>query len=273
MPLLRLLPLLLMLTGCAIGEKPLGALSRPDAVKGILLEVATGNLDPTLSNKEWLRITEDIARNLNSWGYPVYAPPSADDKDLTHRMEARVGKAERKSTPPGLSFNLGNSDPRALEFQRADVIPITCLLSSLDKPGDAIKLSGDFSVETGFNEWVGMGSSKTPAAFYVDRIGTVCLNLLAELKLSKPNQAVQGSSARAWIPEIRIEVKDKENAASHPSTIPVMISEPGKGSVDAKPSESVIQTETRQDEGDRRKQIIIHNRGVPVILEFGYERK
>jgi hypothetical protein len=40
---------------------------------------------------------------------------------------------------------------------------------------------------------------------------------------------------------------------------------------EGKSQDSAIQTETRETGSESRKQIIIHNRGAPVILEFGYE--
>jgi hypothetical protein len=34
-----------------------------------------------------------------------------------------------------------------------------------------------------------------------------------------------------------------------------------------------VSTETQTNKEDGRKQMIIHNGGSPIILEFGYERK
>jgi hypothetical protein len=123
-------------------------------------------------------------------------------------MEARVGPVARKSVPPGLSFSLGDSDVRAPEFQKADVQGISCLLSAWNALGEAVRLSGYFAVEKGFGELLVGKPERESAAFYMGRIGVVCLNLLSELKIERPKAKAVGA-APAWAPEVRIEVRNK----------------------------------------------------------------
>jgi len=57
-------------------------------------------------------------------------------KPYPHTLQAPLGSITQQATPVGLSFSSGNSDPRATEFQKADVILIT---GSLTANGNARK--------------------------------------------------------------------------------------------------------------------------------------
>lgn len=290
MILLRLSILLPLLAACAMGgNKPQGRLPRPEEVKNVVLTVTSEAGAPRFDREETERLQTAIAANLASWGYPIHAPQREATEKPTHRLEARVGPVARKSTPPGLSFTLGDSDVRAPEFQKADVQNISCLLSDWNAPGEGVKLSGDFAVEKGFGELLGGKAERESTAFYVDRVGTVCLNLLSELKIARPKAKAAetgGTVVPAWAPEVRIEVRNKPQpgapaAAEKPPAPQAGPNAPESPAAEpAKPQEeqdkaqdSAIQTETKETGEDSRKQIIIHNRGAPVILEFGYERK
>jgi hypothetical protein len=267
-----LIPFILTLAGCAMGNKPQGFVPPKESVKGLSFGVAPENLGQSFGKAETRQLASQIARNLHSWGFPVSAADEPGSEGATHSLEGRVGQITHKSTPPGMSFTLGNSDPRALEFQKADVVPITCALANRSHPRDVVTLTGEFAVEFGLDDLIGRKSARTPMDYYVDRIGTVCLNLLLELKIERPKQAAATPGEPTWIPEVRIEVRDKPDAAPHPSA--VQAATPVAPALEREaPSENAIRTETTQKESDTRKQVIIHNRGVPVILEFGYERK
>jgi hypothetical protein len=258
-----LLALALTLTACSVGNKPLGVVPTADSVKGLNLTVVA----PDLAESAQAEVAERIAKNLSSWGYPVSA--GKEEARATHALEGRVGVITHKSTPPGLSFSFGNADPRSLEFQKADVVPITCAMTSRSNPKDAVTLTGDFAVDPGFASLMGRRPAPASMDYYVDRIGTVCLNLLLELKVeTEKSKAATGEPS--WIPQVRIEVRDKPDAAPHPSAVPA-VATPKAAEKEAQAS--TVRTETATKETDRRKQLIIHNQGVPVILEFGYERK
>jgi hypothetical protein len=241
-----LLASLIVLAGCAAGPKPEGAHPRPESVGTVLLRIAPDNLD----GARLAAMAEQVGRNLNAWGYAV---TSDAEPGYSHVMEARVGAVEKKSTPTGFSFGIGNSDPRAVDFQKAEVLPVTCELRSATRPKETASLYMGFVAGEKFRD----------PALLVNHIGTVCFNLLDDLKVPRRKKtAVENSvSPSSWVPEVRIEVREKP--AAGPTEVPASPVQP-----EASPP---VQTETRDGEG--RKQVIIHNQGAPVILEFGYERK
>lgn len=258
---------LLSLAACTPGQEPIGVRPNPASVGKIGFRFApdSSGVSATASQrKEW---AARVSKNLGGWGYPV----EAGDGDYSHILEARIGKVEHKSTPTGLSFSIGNSDPRAPEFQKADVLPVDCVLYPAGRPQEVAHMYMDFVA----------GSDATSPENLVNHAGTVCFNLLGELKLARA-QAPAGTASTpgspSWMPEVRIEVVEKPVPGSKP-VVPAAatpVSPPNPASKPATPvaqppAEPSVQTESRT--GGGRKQIIIHNQGAPVILEFGYERK
>ncbi|NOT13255.1 MAG: hypothetical protein HOP23_15710 [Methylococcaceae bacterium] len=194
-------------------------------------------LSVTVSQSSLLsgEISQQVTKNLSGWNYPIGAKNS---ETFSHRLIATVGAMEHGDTPTGFSFSSGNSDPRALEFQKADVLPVNCQLTSMAQPEQTSELSMGFS--TSKNDSQALTSDKL-----TDHISTVCFNLLRELKWpTDPHHSTQEIIKPSWIPEIRIETKDQP-----------MIND----------------TSIKNSEG--RKQLIIHNQGSPVILNFGHERR
>jgi hypothetical protein len=272
--------LLLLLAGCATAPVPDGKPPTADAVKSLALRLRADNLD-TLEPKQIVGIESKIADNLKSWGYPLQAAGSAA-KPASHRLETWVGKAERKSLPPGFSLSFGSQDLRAPERQQTDVVKVGCTLLPNEGKEGKISLSGEFSAYgAGQSVFDGMAGSKSQEDFYVDRIGSVCLNLLEELKVAK--ESGQASLAPAWMPAMRIEIKTKPGVTkpgiSAPPPAPAAAdSKPAAKPADAAASQPVsppekpaIRTEEKSASGDGRKQMIIHNQGSPIILEFGYD--
>jgi hypothetical protein len=262
--------------GCAPGLEPKGTRPDPASVRTILFRVAPDNLD-ALESSRLRGMAERVSRNLGSWGYPVIAEDG--ESGYSHVMEARVGDVTFKSTPTGLSFTLGNSDPRALDFQKADVLPVDCVLYPAAHPENRASLYMDFVA--GEKLKAGRGDSAA-MDIYVNHIATVCFNLLDDLKVPrrKPAEPSAGGSP-AWMPEVRIEVVEKPAAKTATPTAKAAAT-PATPPPDADPAASraappetaempPVSTETSADEG--RKQIVIHNQGAPVILDFGYERK
>lgn len=312
-----------LLTGCAIEPGYQGTPIKPESIGKILLQVSPENLSigGFARSRE---LAERIGKNLGGWGYPIVAGQA---RDYSHLMEAAVGGVEKKSTPTGFSFSMGNSDPRALEFQKADVVTVTCTLKSRERPAMKAYLKEDFVANDLLKS--GERSNGNPALFdwYVDHIGTACFNLLSELHVKHTPPAPTepggtssstGGTSSNWFPEVQVEVRQKpvpaptptpeslparegippsvrtapasapETASPPAETAPAPAAEnpappakkalpalsppealPATGPIPAEPPP--IRTETQQ--GDGRKQIIIHNKGNPVILEFGYERR
>ncbi len=291
---------LLTLTGCAIDGKPKAHLSNPERVTDMKFIISPDNLANKASVELRGQMAEEISRNLSSWGYPVTALKSQEEV-FSHTLEGKVGRPEKKSTPPGLSLDFGNSDPRALDFQKAEVVPVACVLRARNKSEDPVKLAGEFSLPADFDEVMGTPKKTVPPGFYVDRIATVCLNLLSELNIPKTTPLV---AATSWKPAVDIEIRDKPPAKSeaaplidtpHPSLPPVgkgvnstALPAATPGSLPAKPAapegvtpvappagtseHAPAATEAAPTMEEKRKQLIIRNLGTPVILEFGYER-
>jgi hypothetical protein len=216
-------------------------------------------------------ISQTVMANLKHWDYPVVVNPSPK---VSHVLTATVGAVVQGSSPPGFSYSAGNSDPRSLEFQKMAVLPIHCQLKSTTHPAQVSELSMDFMADK--NDKAYLATDKL-----ADHISTVCFNLLTDVKWPlKEKQAEQGSAIKShsWIPEIRIEDKVTNE---DPITAPVVppstssttsseknVKTPALGE-DAKPEEPKV----RIQRDEPRRQIIIHNQGSPVILEFGYERR
>jgi len=222
-----------LLTACAPGLEKKPTQIDTAAIKRIEFRIGTvkqASLKPVLARQG---LADRIGKNLAGWGYPVGAK---DDQAFSHTLTAEVGLIEHSETPPGFSFSSGNSDPRALDFQKANVLPIGCDLASIAQPKQTAYLYIDFAAANSAGE-----------AQLIDHISTVCFNLLSELKWPEKSQNQPSSSLKpSWIPEVRIETVTSPDEA-------------GKADAPAQESEG-------------RQQIIIHNQGSPVILKFGHER-
>jgi len=312
------LSILTVLAGCAEQAPYQGVRPNPAQVHKIGLKI-----DPTLagSRADGAKLKDmaaRAARNLGGWGYAV----AAGSGDFSHILEAKIDPVAHKSTPPGFSMSMGNSDPRALEFQKAYVLPVDCVIYPVARPQDRASLYMDFvAKDTSLSD---PDSVKT----YVDHISTVCFNLLEDLKIKRTQaapaaaQAETPANADTWFPEVRVEVRNKTvtptaapvAAPSVPSAPPPMapvpvvpaVPKPAAAPVPARavvpsapvavpapaapvstsppvppttapapsqPQAPAVTTETATDPGNGKKEMIIHNQGSPIILEFGYERK
>ncbi len=200
-------------------------------------------------------IVPQVTKNLAEWGY-VFT--SKESNEYTHDLMINVGSIQKGSTPVGFSFTAGNSDPRALEFQKAQVLPMTCSLI----PKDQNELRAELVMEVMVDSFLTL--KKNPVKFpqlidqLTEDISTTCFNLLSSLRINTlpvADDVAEKSIAPKWMPEIRIEIEndlevDASTATDTPSTS-------GKNIIKAPP----------------RKRIIIHNKGNPVIFKFGHERK
>jgi hypothetical protein len=265
--------------GCAMGLKPEGVPPRPEAVGGILFRVPAENLSKTGAPLNPAQLAQTVSRNLGVWGFPVSADP---DSDFSHVMEPKVGEVQGGSTPKGFSFILGNSDPRALDFQKAEVVTVTCTLRGAGSRGhENAYLKESFVADEIMKKGARAKGEKALFDAYVNHIGTACFNLLSQLgvRRAKPDpQHTPGTVPSAWFPEVRIEVRDKPPGsppAVHQPASPAPAragrATPAAPPTPADSAEPTVQTEI--EEGETRKQMILHNQGSPIILEFGYERK
>jgi hypothetical protein len=234
------------LTACATSLEKKQAPFDVTSVKQIEFKIGTikqSSLKSTLSQQD--RIAR-ITRNLADWGYPIGVK---GNPVFSHTLTAEVGLIEHSETPAGFSFSSGNSDPRAIDFQKSNVLPISCELTSIAQPEQTIYLNMDFAAENSFAKQTGHSISEDKL---IDHISTVCFNLLSELNWPDKMQNQPSSSFKpSWMPEVRIETV----------TSPI---EEEKANVPGK-------TVTNTSEG--RKQIITHNQGTPMILNFGHERR
>ncbi|MGI9213399.1 MAG: hypothetical protein ACR2HF_13085 [Methylococcaceae bacterium] len=236
-----------LLSACTTGIKPDNRLPHPEAVRQILFR-----MDP----EDWSR---DISRNLQSWNYPVASETQELDASPTHILSAAVGRVEQSSTPAGLSFSMGSSDPRAPDFQKATVVPVVCTLRSADKPDESAALTMRFTSNP---------DRPDSRAALINHISTACYNLLSDLRIPRKSKTgTPSTTVPSWMPEVRIEIKEQPKTS--PQRTPATLPDPAP--VDEPASPASLQTEQTSPEG--RKQMIIHNQGTPVILEFGYDRK
>ena len=264
---------LFTLAACAIDSKPRANLSNPERVTAIKFVISTDNFAKIAITNQTTQMAEEISRHLISWGYPVKAG-TVPDEAFTHTLEGEIGKLERTTTPPGLTLDFGNSDPRALDFQKADVVTVACVLRSRNKIEEPIKLSGKFSLPVGLDDLTDSVRKPIPPSFYADSIATVCLNLLTELKI--PKTAPVGPNM-PWKPAVDIEIRDKP-LATDPRPPPAKPIAHDDATTPEKPPANTsgnkpASTEPAIDAEDKHKQLIIRNLGTPVILEFGYERQ
>lgn len=217
------------------------------AVTNIDFQLDEQNLQQFAVVLQAKEIKNAIAANLKEWSYPLNAAEGL----FSHRLVAGVGLMKYGSTPAGFSFSSGNSDPRSPDFQKADVLPITCRLSRTDRPDASFELSGSFSAPK--------ASEKTSANMtheLTDRLSTLCYDLLDKLpRKSLPKESGSPSQTLIkpnWIPNIRVEVQEKPVPAVNSTNI-------------SEPSVTV--------EEETQKSLIIHNQGNPLIITIGHERK
>jgi hypothetical protein len=103
------------LSACAPGlEKKQGQLDTA-SIQQIEFKIGTikqASLTTTLDRQDMIA---RISANLAGWGYPI---GNKDNRVFSHRLSAEIGAIEHSGTPTGFSFSAGNSDPRALDFQK-----------------------------------------------------------------------------------------------------------------------------------------------------------
>lgn len=248
------------LSACASSQVKTGLPLELSNAGGIEISVKADN-----SNLQTDTIKQQIGKNLADWAYPI-APQIK--LPTSHTMTILIGTPEHSSTPAGFSFSLGNSDPRALDFQKANVVPITCRLTALNQLEQSAELN------MGFSDSAVIGSNPNLNDL-ADHASTVCFNLLKEVNWPVKTKADKiKPNTNSWMPEIRIEqeqpaaettIKPATDSTVEPSTAPVQKTQ-------EKP-EAKSRPVTKEINKEGRKVYIIHNQGNPVTFKFGHERK
>lgn len=222
-------------------------------------------------------IGKNVVNNLSEWGYQFVEQPS---EEYTHDLSIHLGSISRGSTPPGFSFSSGNSNPRALDFQKATILPITCSLM----PKGQQQQRAELVMEVLASEYKGNSviavSEENMIDNLTDDISTTCYNLLSSLHVQTLQKETPAKTIKPkWIPEIRIEIENEEEVVDTKTAIPVennssKVSNTAKEKSTPKENQ-VIETKSKVKKIKEapRKRIVIHNQGSPVIFKFGHERK
>jgi hypothetical protein len=223
------------------------------AITAVEFSLAPDNLKqfgkPLISQE----IVGQVTKNLAEWQFPV----TLSAPKFSHKLVATVGAIRHDATPVGFSFSSGNTDPRATDYQQTDVLPISCQLSPIDKPKHAIQRDTTFSAQT----FLGDASQSEIMHKLIDHISSLCFNLLDDLKLPVAAPKLGTTAFKpTWAPDIQVEVKQVPVKSISPITPKDIDAEGAK-----------INTESTDEEG--HKQLIIHNQGTPLIIEFGHERR
>ncbi len=215
------------------------------------LENNSNNFSYSLPNKE---ISKQITTNLAEWGYIFNTDLSGN---YSHLLKVNVGKISRGSTPVGVSFSSGNSNPRSVNFQKAEILPITCSLMPKGQESQHVDLVMEVMAENYSHNFNRPKQQAQVIKELTGDISTACYNLLSSLniKVRQTDSAVKQLKP-AWIPEIRIEIDNQGNNINSISN-------------QAEPDASATSHKTETP----RKRMIIHNQGTPIILRFGADRK
>jgi hypothetical protein len=227
------------------------ALDQPKPLKAIEFVLVEDNLEQFGVRLNARTIQQQARANLNEWEFPMQA-----SAPFSHQLQARLGLISHQATPVGFSFSSGSSDPRAMDYQKADVLPITCSLFDTDTQQLLLERASTFSAHE-LNKKAGLASITDKLT---DQISTICLEVLedAPKPVLADDQVKTTTIKPKWMPDVKVEVIEP------PAPTPVVKGSTGSGS-SAVPS-PVIKEEPR-------KELIIHNQGTPVIIQMGHERK
>lgn len=195
-------------------------------------------------------INKQVTDNLSAWNYQF---ANQGTTQHTHDLSISIGAMHYDATPAGFSFSSGNSDPRALDFQKATTIPLTCALMPKNNHQQRAELVMEVMAEEYTGTPVLSVTKEKIISRLTDDISTTCFNLLSHLNIkTKTDESTPSAITPSWIPKIRVEIESipaKENSHTTKSTLAV-------------PSNN----------SQQKKRIIIHNQGTPVIFKFGPDR-
>ncbi len=229
-------------------------LDQPKAMKSIGFVLAEDHLEQFGVSLSTQSIEQQARTNLSEWEFPMQATAP-----FSHQLQARLGLISHQETPVGFSFSSGNSDPRAADYQKANVLPITCSLFDADTHQLLLERESTFSAHA-LNKKDGLASITDKLT---DQISTICLEVLEDApKPVLPADQVKTTTIKPkWMPDVKVEVIEP------PAPTPVINGSAGSGSTAAAATSSPVIKE------EPRKEVIIHNQGTPVIIQMGHERK
>ena len=181
--------------GFRAGEDPLKALTRK--VKEDLVRAGYAVSDPWdlgLSEREIRELIEEKNTSVVS----AYG----------HLLAAAVYPVRTGSTPAGFSMSFGDSDPRAQNFQRAELIPISCALVNTQSARKEASLREDKPAPGRDDRWIPQeaGAAKSVEAL-AGNIRAVCDKLLTELGVARK---VAKSEPTDPAPAVRVEIAPAE---------------------------------------------------------------
>lgn len=257
-PYLFKLPVIRLLLLTALASLPAKA-EIPPAIKSIGFSLSGDNLDQFDFNLPQQEIERQVSKNLSEWNFPVQA---GTQSGYSHKLQVSIGIINHSQTPVGFSFSSGNSDPRSMEFQKADVLPVNCRITRENNPDDSHETQMSFPAGAIIEAQQTHAASSKIVTLLAEHISTTCFKLLDSLDIARPAPTVAGKTTiPTWMPSIRIETQE----AVSPETPPKAEKSDEKSDAVTEPSVVI--------EHESSKQITIHNLGSPLILKFGHERR
>ena len=282
--------MLFISAGCSsTSEKQVDVLD-PDQVSAMLFRVENASelfKNNTLPKE---KISSQVTANLSESGYSLI---KQENNVYSHDLTVQIGSVKHSSTPVGFSFNAGNSDPRALDFQKADVLPMTCSLMSRHQPEQHADLTMDFVAKRYLSDIAQSSEDNIVVEKLVNDISTVCFNLLSNLQVKRQSTHQSNETIKSgWMPDIvirnvpepaaetatvtKIKAESQTENIQNTTDLPVKVIQPveTKQSVDDQQPVEVKKTVTvKSSKKESRKQLIINNQGSPLTIQFGHERK
>lgn len=270
----------LVCTGCA----KLGQLTPPAQFDPQQVSNMTFHLQPDKNSQlqafeqfQLDLIEREISQRFAKAGYPM----NPTTEQPTHELVVSVGKAELTATPTGLSLGLGNSNPRASEFQKAITVAINCTLRPLQDSEQAItlverKITPSSLDMQALNEIEKRTKTKR---FYIENMGSTCHSLLSRLDI-RPRR-IDKSVVKVGQPgfkAVRIEtVNHRVTPEQERVEVSASVTQPSVTKTNTQNLSNTDSAQTRikkKSSGDWRDQAVqIFNQGDTVILKFGYERR
>ena len=169
------------------------------AITGIKFDLDDDNLSQFGYSLSKQRIAEQVSKNLIEQKFPI----TLTDSNTTHTLKAKLDKIDYQKPPVGLSFSTSNADPRSADFQKTEVLPITCQFNKIGSNTVLIERKMTFSTQTSF-------AYSNPSQLLenlADQISTTCFNLLDELKLSSPDKKTNITLIKPmWLPSVQVVV-------------------------------------------------------------------
>jgi hypothetical protein len=204
------------------------------------ISLTINGLDNINLSSDKQTISQQVIKNLTEQRFPLITTKAS------HVLNVSISAVEHASTPTGFSFSMGNSDPRAGDFQKADVYSVQCQLTDNNNSQHYSELSNNFN------------ANLIKANTLSDNISSVCYSVLDELHFLKAEQLDKPAIKSTWLPSVKIETVPAKTIVTPVNNTVDTIKQP--------PKKIVVEPEAET------KQLIIHNQGTPLIFKMGHER-